>query len=149
MKHSILLLPLLALPALPAQAQPELISTINWYGIDAYCTFQREDAVFVADDPNSWNFVFFTQFGADGTLETGSAFVAIRDRLTEFRRTGTVPGKDGETRTYVSYGDDPYEVTVTMSFSGTGYEWTEYKGFLTLKGSSGEETIPVKGTCGV
>lgn len=145
----LLLLPLLLACAQPAQAQPALISSIKWYPLDAYCAFQHADAPEVTDDPESWDWVFFTQFGADGSLETGAGFVSIQGRLQQLERLETVQGKDGETRHYRSYGPSPYEVTVTMSITGEGYESTSYKGFLTLKGAAGEETIAIDGTCGV
>jgi hypothetical protein len=139
----------LALVAPSAQAQPALISTIEWYPLDGYCAFQHADAPDVTADPESWDWVFFTQFGADGSLETGAGFVSIQGRLQQLERLETVQGKDGETRHYRTYGPNPYEVTVTMSFVEEGYESTSYKGFLTVKGAAGEETIAIDGTCGV
>lgn len=140
---------LAALGATSAQAQAPLISTVNWYPLDAYCAFQRADAPQVTDDPETWNWVFFTQFGRDGTLETGAGFVSIQDRLQQLELLETVQGKDGETRHYRTYGPDPYDVTVTMSIAGQGYESTDYKGYLTISGNGAEEMVAIGGTCGV
>ena len=138
---------LVFLAAAPAQAAEDLITTVNWPSIDAYCTFQRASASFVYEDPTTWNFVYFTQHGSDGLTEIG--YVPINYRLRELELIETVQGKDGETRHYRTYGPDVYDVTLTMSIAAVGYENTDYKGYLTVKGPKGEETIEVAGGCGV
>lgn len=144
------LLPIAALSVLtvlPAQAAEDIVTPVNWPNIDAYCTFQRATATFVFEDPETWTFVYFTQHGSDGLSEVG--YVPINYRLRELELIETVQGKDGETRSYRTYGPDVYEVTLTMSIDRAGYENTDYKGYLTVKGEKGEETIAVKGGCGV
>jgi hypothetical protein len=138
---------LVFLAAAPAQAAEDLITTVNWPNIDAYCTFQRASASFVYEDPTTWNFVYFTQHGSDGLTEIG--YVPINYRLRELELIETVQGKDGETRHYRTYGPDVYDVSLTMSIAAVGYENTDYKGYLTVKGPKGEETIEVAGGCGV
>jgi len=133
--------------ATPSLAADTLISTINWPNIDAFCTFQRADATFDFNDPSSWNFVFFTQHGPDGLTETG--YVSINFNLRELEPLEIVQGKDGETRQYRTYGADPYAVTLTMSIDREGYENTDYKGYLTVDGPGGRESIAVRGNCGV
>ena len=140
-------LALLAATSVQAEEDLSLITTVNWYQIDAYCTFQRADAVFKYEDMDTWDFLYFTQHGSDGLSEVG--YVPINYRLRELELIETVQGKDGETRSYRTYGPDVYEVTLTMSIAAVGYENTDYKGYLTVKGEKGEETIEVKGGCGV
>lgn len=137
---------LLILLTAPSDAAEGIITAVNWPNIDAYCTFQRAEATFDYNDPGSWNFVYFTQHAIDGG-EVG--YVSINHRLRELELVETVQGKDGEMRHYRTYGADPYEVTLTMSIAQVGYENTDYKGYLTAKGARGEETIAVKGGCGV
>jgi len=134
------------LAAAPANAAEDIITPVNWPGITAYCTFQRADATFVYDNPDTWTWVYFTQHGMDGN-EVG--YVPINHRLRELELLETIQGKDGEMRKYRTYAADPYEVTLTMSIAGVGYENRDYKGFLTVKGAGGEETIEVRGGCGV
>lgn len=134
------------LAAAPVSAAEDIITPVNWPNIMAYCTFQRATATFVFDQPDTWNWVYFTQHAMDGN-EVG--YVPINYRLRELELVETVQGKDGQTRHYRTYGADPYEVTLTMSIAEVGYENTNYKGFLTVKGASGEETIKVTGGCGV
>jgi len=147
MKQLIAPIALALLAAAPLQAAEPLITTVNWFHIDAYCTFQRADAVFDYEDKETWDFVYFTQHGSDGLSEVG--YVPINYRLRELELIETVQGKDGETRQYRTYGPDVYEVTLTMSIDRVGYENTDYKGYLTVKGPKGEETVEVKGGCGV
>ena len=135
------------LAAVPATAAKDIITAVNWPNIEAYCTFQRASDSFDFNDPGSWNFVYFTQHGTDGLEQVG--YVSLNYRLRELELIETVQGKDGETRSYRSYGPDVYEVTLTMSIDRVGYENTDYKGYLTVKGPKGEETIEVKGGCGV
>jgi hypothetical protein len=134
------------LAAVPASAAEDIITPVNWPNITSYCAFQRADATFVFDDPATWTWVYFTQHAADGN-EVG--YVPINFRLRELELIETVQGKDGQTRHYRTYGADPYDVTLTMSIANVGYENTDYKGYLTVKGASGEETIEIKGGCGV
>ena len=126
----------------PVHAAEDMITPVNWPNIISYCTFQQADASFVFEDPETWTWVYFTQHAMDGS-EVG--YVPINFRLRELELVGTVKGKDGETRTYRTYGSDAYDVTLTMSIDSVGYENTDYKGYLTVKGESGEETIEVKG----
>ena len=134
------------LAATPAGAAENLITPVNWPNIEAYCTFQRAGTEFDFNKPETWTWAYFSQHAMDGS-EVG--YVSINYRLRELELIETVQGKDGEMRRYRTYGPDPYEVTLTMSIAGKGYENTDYKGFLTVKGAGGEETIEVQGGCGV
>lgn len=137
--------------AAPAAAAEGIISDVNWPNLYAYCTFQRADASFEYDKPETWTFVYFTQHAADrpGDVAYEVGYVSLNDRLRELELIETVQGKDGETRRYRTYGHDVHEVTLTMRIAELGYESTAYTGHLTVDGPWGEESIEVKGDCGV
>lgn len=137
--------------AVPAAAAEGILTDVNWPNLYAYCTFQRADASFEYDKPETWTFVYFTQHAADrpGDVANEVGYVSLSHRLRELELIETVQGKDGETRRYRTYGRDIHEVTLTMRIAEVGYENIEYTGHLTVEGPLGEESIEVKGGCGV
>jgi hypothetical protein len=145
------LLAALALSALsvPALAQNQLITPILWYNVDAYCAFQPKGEPLVYDAPATWRFVFLADAGLDGNLDPGIGYIAINSRLLQLERLSTNEGKDGEVRTYRSYGPDPYTVTVRMRVAGTGEEHTDYTGLVEVEGPGGTDAVEFEGSCGV
>lgn len=141
----------LALSALsvPALAQDQLITPILWYNADAYCAFQPKGEPLIYDDPATWRFVFLADAGLNGSLDPGIGYIAISHRLLQLERLATNEGKDGEIRTYRSYGPDPYTVTVRMRVAGTGEEHTDYIGTVEVEGSGRADSVEFEGSCGV
>jgi hypothetical protein len=144
----LLALAVLAL-ATPVQAQDGIISSFKWFQIDAYCVFQREGQVLVYDRPETWDFVFFSQFGPTGKAEDGAGFMSIGHRLMQFELRSTDPQEKGEVRHYRSYGRDPYTVTITLFETIESYEAQDYAGSIVADGPLGHDEVDIEGTCGV
>jgi hypothetical protein len=143
------LLAALLLAAAPGQAQDQLVGTMT-YWIDSYCVFQRVgEPPARYGQPETFRFVFFTEFGQQGNVDDGSGYIVIKGHLHELAWVDTVQGKDGETRQYRSFGDDPYTVFVTRKQAGTGYENTDYTGTILVDGPGGHDFVEVTGSCGV
>lgn len=145
-KQGFALATMLLIGSTGARAATDLITTVNWYNIEAYCSFMRADNVFVYDDPSTWNLVLFTQTAEDG-LQT--SYVSIDHRLLQLEHLDETESGNGEVRTYRSLDPNAvYDVVLTIKPTKVGTENTDYEGELMVTGPAGTETIGVDGGCG-
>jgi hypothetical protein len=137
---------MLALGSPDTRAATGLVTTINWYNIEAYCSFMRMGNVFVYDDPSTWNLVFFNQFAEDGSV---SGYVSIEGRLLQLEWLSEVENQEEEVWTYRSLdAAATYDVVLSVEVTGRGTENTDYRGDLKVMGPAGTETLTVEGGCG-
>lgn len=132
---------------LPLQARAQIFNDIVWYQIESYCSFMRAGHEFVFDDPNSWRWVAFSNFPAEGQEPLDRLFLKVNGNLREFnlaeaRETDGVPQ-----RIYKTSGDPEITVQMDLYPGEESYESTAYEGVL-IEPVSGE-TIEFSGDCGV
>ena len=138
---------MLALGSVGTQAATGLVTTINWYNIDAYCTFMRAGNVFIYDDPSTWDFVFLSQRAED---DGASGYVSINERLIQLERLNGAASTDGGIWTYRSLdAAASYDVVLTLQITDRWTENTEYQGELKVVGAEGSESLMIEGGCGV
>ena len=131
----------------PAQAQDlPSIDDIAWHYIESYCTFMRADHDFVFDDPDSWRFVFFTNFPSEAGQEIfGTGFMRIDGALREFRMVA----REGDTVTMQTSDAEPLVATLALKPGEKGYEATGYTGTITVARGSVSSSVDFAGDCGV
>ena len=137
-----------ALTPVPAALAREALSIddITWHYIESYCTFMRADHAFVFDDPDSWRFVFFTNFTSEAEPETfGTGFMRIDGALREFRMVSV----EGDTVTMQTSDAEPVVATLALVPGEKGYEATGYTGTITVARGGASSSVDFKGDCGV
>ena len=136
---------MLSVPSALAQEAPS-IDDIAWHYIESYCTFMRADHDFVFDDPDSWRFVFFTNFPSEAGQEIfGTGFMRVDGALREFRFVS----REGDTVTMQTSDAEPLVATLALVPGEKGYEATGYTGTITVARGSVSSSVDFAGDCGV
>lgn len=132
-----------------AAAQQPIVTDIVWPQIDSYCTFTRADQTFDYNNPDSWRFVYFTQFDTIMGTNAQTGFISVHHQLRQMETLKAEIGDDAQSFAYRTYGKPTYEVKVELKAGELGFESTGFSGTLTVEGADGTETIDIKGDCGV
>ncbi len=136
-------------PAAVAQDAPA-INDIRWYQLDSYCTFMRADHEFVYDDPETWTFVFFTNFPNEAGAEIFSTgFMRIDGALREFRFVSRETSGEGEAITMATSDEQPMTATINLSAGAKGEEATGYTGTIDVTRGDKTASVAFSGSCGV
>ncbi len=155
---------LLLLTAGTALADDITVSDFNWYGNDAYCSFQLADQSFDYNDPNSWRFVLITnlpEVDLDNLPETpdeiamqeqksyATAFMSLNHAFHELSMKSGSVREDGFNMVYTTHGARPYEVTLDANMLEKGYESQFYEGTIRVTRDGASASVKFKGDCGV
>jgi hypothetical protein len=134
--------------AAPAHASAPRIDDISWYRVDAHCTFSRSDHKISKDDPKSWRFVLLVDRSQDdsrASIET--AYMKIDGTLRELRFENQSVGTESEIRRYMTYGDDPVRVEITLKQGKRSSKSMSYSGTITAIRDQAVAELDVKGNC--
>ena len=132
-----------------AQARQPIITDVLWPNISSYCTFLRAGQEFDFNNPDSWRFVFFDNIDTITGSNARYAYIGLHHQLRQLEELDTISSGEGELRTYRTWGEPSYEVTVSMIKGEGGYESTSFTGTISVSGPGGEEEIEFHGDCGV
>jgi len=108
-----------------------------------FCLFHPVGAVPGPDHTGSFDILFGNHFDDP----RGRAFVKYDGEILTLTPVGDARYHDGETTRLTPEGEDSPVFTVTLTETGSGMEYQEYDGVLSVEGQ--DQSVKMTGNCGI